>query len=59
MRIAGKPEGADDRWNEQELAFVEDWAKKNQDHPEVIWFKETKFPISNPVLYKVAGPKGS
>jgi len=47
--MAGKPEGADDRWNEQEMAFVNDWIAKNRDHPEVIWFKETKWPVANPV----------
>jgi len=58
-KIAGKPKDADDRWNEQEMAFYNDWNAKNQDHPEVIWFKETKFPVANPVEYMVLAKLGS
>jgi len=41
------------------MAFVNDWIAKNRDHPEVIWFKETKWPVANPVKYKVPAKKDS
>ena len=51
--MGNKPEGACDRWNAEELAFVNKWMEENRNNPKVVFFQDYKFAHIDPIEYSV------
>ena len=54
--MGNKPAGACDRWNEQELGFAHKWLEEQRKNknPDVVFFKDYKWAIEDPVQYSVS-----
>ena len=56
--LLSKPQGANDRWTEEETGWVKVWLEdqRQKQNPLVVFFDDFRFETKNPVDYYVQDP---